>query len=66
MNSDTLVEVISSKLQDMSEQYFVLMSCGMHREAELIAQEGAMIAHAHDYNDVFLVLEDLTGNGIQV
>lgn len=56
MNSDTLIEVSLSRISDLSERCQYLRSKGRTEEADLLYQEGAMIARALDNNDTFLVM----------
>lgn len=58
MNSDTLCEIIHSRLDDMVERYNYLISIGDEENADLITEEGMLIADAADRDDAFLILPD--------
>lgn len=64
MDIDTLTELIATRLEDFAEQYEYLISIGDEKNAELVAQEGCMLANAHDSNDVFIVLYNLEENSV--
>jgi len=57
LDIDTLV---SSRLDDLAEQIYILHTEGRHYEAQLLKEEGLSIAEAMDEGLRFLFINDLS------
>jgi hypothetical protein len=52
--------IITSRLEDLANQVEVLYHQGNFAEAELLRDEGLMLAEAYDNGDNFFYIGDLT------
>lgn len=55
-----LQTLISSRLEDLADQVEVLYLQGNLAEAELLRNEGLMLAEAYDNEEIFMFINDLT------
>ena len=58
MNSKKLQAVIASRLEDMADQCQVLFNQGNFAEAELLREEGLVLATAYDNEENFFFAPD--------
>ena len=60
MNSNDLQTLIDCRLEDMTAQVERLYADGDFAEAELLRDEGLVLAKSFDNEDTFIFLNDLT------
>lgn len=61
MNGIDIQTLVSVRLEDMADQVQHLYEQGNFADAELIRNEGMMLAEAYDNENIFLFINDLTG-----
>lgn len=52
--------LVANRLEDMADQVAYLHTQGLPQEAEILRQEGLMLAEAYDNESTFLFINDLT------
>jgi hypothetical protein len=60
MNGIDLKTLIASRLEDMADQVEFLYRQGNLAEAELLRDEGLMLASSYDNEETFMFINDLT------
>ena len=59
-NTPDIDTLVSSRLDDLAEQIYILHTEGRHYEAQLLKEEGLSIAEAMDEGLRFLFINDLS------
>lgn len=52
--------LVANRLEDLADQVSYLYTQGLPREAEILRQEGLMLAEAYDNEETFLFIGGLT------
>ena len=60
MDGIDMKTLIASRLEDMADQVSYLYTRDLLEEAEILRQEGLMLAEAYDNESTFLYINDLT------
>lgn len=60
MQGPDIQTLVANHLEDMADQVAYLYTQGMPKEAELLRNEGLLMAEAYDNEATFLFINDLT------
>lgn len=60
MKKQTFFELVASRLEDLADQVDYLVQQGDFESADLLREEGLMLAQMADNGDSFLFIPDLT------
>jgi len=60
MQGIAIQTLVANRLEDMADQVAYLYTQGLPKEAEILRQEGLMLAEAYDNEATFLFINDLT------